>query len=102
MILELLKCSSKMAETKIKKINTKTFEYHKCSPQKCIFEDERCKDVALQCRKCHRHVHYQCSQLPAYQIQLCLLFKERRYQCQNCIKVSAQILEELEISNEKK
>ena len=68
------------------------------SPQRCIFKDESSKDIALQCRKCHRAVHYQCSQLPAHQIQLCLSFKERRYQCPNCIKVSQQVLDELELS----
>ena len=96
--LELPKCSSKMAELLKTKISKKSPKFHECSPQRCIFKDESSKDVALQCRKCHRSVHYQCSQLPAYQIQLCLSFKERRYQCPNCIKVSQQVLEELELS----
>jgi len=96
--LELPKCSSKMAELIKTKINRKSPKFHECSPQRCIFKDESSKDVALQCRKCHRAVHYQCSQLPAYQIQLCLSFKERCYQCPNCIKVSQQVLEELGLS----
>ena len=32
----------------------------------------------------------------AYRIQLCLSFKERSYQCQNCIKVSQNIQDVLE------
>ena len=48
--------------------------------------------------KCHRAVHYKCSQLPGYQIQLCLSFKKRRYQCSDCTKVSQKVLEELELS----
>ena len=41
---------------------------------------------------------YGCSQLPAYQIQLCLSFKARSYQCQNCIKVSQNVQDALERS----
>ena len=96
--LELPKCSSKMAELIKTKINKKSPKFHKCSPQRCFFKDESSKDVTLQCRKCHRAVHYKCSRLPSYQIQLCLSFKERRYQCPNCIKVSQQVLEELKVS----
>ena len=87
-----------MAELLKTKINKKSQKIHECSTQRCIFKDESSKDVALQCRKCHRAVHYQCSQLPAYQIQLFLSFKERRYQCPKCIRVSQQVLEELELS----
>ena len=84
-ILELPKCSNKMAELLKTKINKKSPKFHECSPQRCIFKDESSKDVEIQCRKCHRAVHYQCSQLPD-QIQLCLSFKEQRYQCPNCIR----------------
>jgi len=87
-----------MAELIKTKINKKSPKFHECSPQRCFFKDESSRDVALQCRKCHRAVHYKCSRLPSYQIQLCLSFKERRYQCPNCIKVSQQVLEELELS----
>ena len=87
-----------MAESIKTKINKKPPKFHECSPQRCVFNKEISKDVALQCRKCHRFVHYRCSQLPAYQIQLCLSFKERRFQCPNCIKVSQHVLQELEVS----
>ena len=87
-----------MAELLKTKIYKKSPKFHECSPQKCISKDESSKDVALQCRKCHLAVHYQCSQLPAYQIQLFLSFKERRYQCPKCIRVSQKVLEELELS----
>ena len=89
-----------MAELLKTKINKKSPKFHECSPQRCIFKDESSRDVALQCRKCHRAVHYRCSKLPAYQIQLCLSFKEQRYQCPNCIRVSQQVLEELELSRD--
>ena len=48
------------------------------------------------CRKCHRFVHYGYSQLSGYQIQLCLAFKTQSCQCQNCTKVSQNILNALE------
>ena len=91
--LELPKCSSKMAELikTNKKINKTSPKFHKCSPLR-YYKTKGAK--TLYCRKCQRAVHYKCSRIPSYQIQLCLPFKERRYQSPNCIKV----LEELEVS----
>ena len=98
--LEHPKCSRKMAESTKRNVKENPSKNHECSIPKCIFINESSKNIALQCRKCHRYVHYRCSRLPAYQIQLCLSFKERSYQCPNCIKVSPEIFKELEISDE--
>ena len=78
-----------MAELLKTKIDKKSPKFHECSPQRYIFKDESSRDAALQCRKCHRAVHYRCSKL-----------KEQRYQCPNCIRVSQQVLEELELSRD--
>ena len=72
--LELPKCSSKMGLLKTK-INKKSPKFHECSPQRF-------------------------SKTKAVKIQLCLSFKEQRYQCPNCIRVSQQVLEELELSRD--
>ena len=85
------------AKRSINENHSKNYEY---SIPRCIFINKGSKNITLQCRKCHRYVHYSCSRLPAYQIQLCLSFKERSYQCPNCIKVSPEIFKELEISDE--
>ena len=87
-----------MAESTKQEIAKISKNTDKCSLQKCVFSNEGDKDETLQCRKCHRFVHYGCSQLSAYQIQLCLSFKARSYQCQNCIKVSQNVHDALERS----
>jgi len=64
-----------MAELIKTKINKKSPKLHECSPQRCSFKDENSKDVALQCRKCHRAVHYKRSRLPSYQNPIMLVFQ---------------------------
>ena len=56
------------------------------------------KDI-LRCRKCQRYVHYVCSDLPDYQIQLCLLYKARSFQCRNCVQLSSELIDRIK-SNE--
>lgn len=56
-----------------------------CTKSECI--DNQDGNV-FKCRKCGRNVHFECSQLPAYQIQTFLKYKTIRsnYICQNCIQ----------------
>ena len=69
---------------------------YQCSSSKCIIDDKTSKKNILICKKCKQSVHYVCSQLPAYQIQLCLTFKARSFQCQNCVEVLPEISEKIE------
>ena len=60
-----------------------------CSSTRCI-EDER--EDKLQCCECKNTYHYQCTLLPAYQIQAYLSKRSKRYYyCQNCITVSPEV-----------
>eukprot|EP00111_Clytia_hemisphaerica_P021761 TCONS_00063988-protein len=64
-----------------------------CSLSKCIINEENALKDTLQCRKCHRLVHYLCTELPLYQIQICLSYKSRSFQCQNYTKIVPQVME---------
>ena len=64
---------------------------YQCSISKCFIDDKTSKRDTLTCRKCKHSVHYICSGLPAYQTQLCLTFKARSFQCQNCVEVLQEI-----------
>ena len=71
----------------------KVSEINKCSTSKCFIDNKLNNKDTLACRKCKRAVHYACSGLPAYQIQLCLTFKARSFQCQNCVEILPEIQE---------
>lgn len=77
-------------EEKIQKIKEKiNSKARKCSQFNCI-EDSESNDM-LKCRKCERLVHYSCSELPLYQIQVCLTYKSRSFQCRNCVHISPML-----------
>ena len=63
-----------------------------CDNSKCVADDD--SDV-LQCDRCQRNVHYRCSMLPAYQIQLFLqkTTRKNKFVCINCVQVDERILE---------
>ena len=71
-----------------------------CTQSKCILDESLNKKDILRCRKCQRFVHYVCSDLPDYQIQLCLLYKARSFQCRNCVQLSSELIDRIK-SNEK-
>ena len=48
-----------------------------CTKENCIVNDKEKANGILVCRKCTRKVHHVCSELPPYQIQLCLTSKSR-------------------------
>ena len=59
--------------------------------------DTHCVDdgdkKAVLCSKCRRSVHYCCTKLPAYQIQVILTKRTYGYYCQNCVAVPQELLE---------
>ena len=61
-----------------------------CTPYSCLCDDDQYK---LECAECKRHVHYRCTRLPDYQIQLFLTKKYRKYVCENCIEVPEYLVE---------
>ena len=85
-----------MAEKIIGENSENRMENNECSASKCITDDNLNSKDTLTCRKCKRVVHYGCSGLPAYQIQLCLTFKTRCFQCQNCVNILPEIQEKVE------
>ena len=76
--------------------NENQSENNDCNASKCSIDEKSNNKDTLVCRKCKRAVHYACSGLPAYQIQLCLTFKARCFQCQNCVKILPEIKEKVE------
>ena len=63
-----------------------------CTPLACVQDDDKYK---LECVECKLLVHYRCTQLPLYQIQLFLTKGYRKYICLNCVKVPTYLLDTL-------
>ena len=61
-----------------------------CTPLACVQDDDKYK---LECAECKLLVHYRCTQLPLYQIQLFLTKGCRKYICLNCVEVPTYLLE---------
>ena len=40
------------------------------------------------CRKCHRLIHYECIQLPLYQLQIFVNTYGEQYLCRNCVRIT--------------
>ena len=91
-----------MAEKIKLNINESFQEIKECSISRCFIDEKTSKKDTLKCRKCQRLVHYACTRLLAYQIQLCLTYKTRSFQCQNCVKILPEILEKVEKGEESK
>jgi len=77
-------------------------EQKSCTKRLCIHTDDK---TNFRCVKCHRSVHYQCSELLGYMIQQLVSSRHRKFQCCNCVDVSDAISSELsssktEINNE--
>ena len=73
-----------------------------CTKENCIVNEKEKANGILVCRKCTRKVHYVCSELPPYQIQLCLTSKSRSFQCQNCVKVPEELEKKCQREEEEK
>ena len=72
------------------------------SPSKCVIKENSTENDLLCCRKCKRQVHYCCSDLPDYQIQLCLMFKARSFQCRNCVSIPKILRDRIDLNKETK
>ena len=71
-----------------------------CTPEQCT--DDQDKDF-LKCDKCPRQVHYRCTRLPAYQIQLFVnsATKHYQFQCEKCVTVKQKLLELIQIGRDR-
>lgn len=54
-----------------------------CTPSKCVHDR---KKKRFDCTTCKRSVHYSCTELPAYYIQL-IVCKEVKFICVNCVEI---------------
>ena len=59
-----------------------------CTPKKCTSEED---EDQLQCRKCKRYVHYECTQLPLYQLQIFVTTYNDQYTCPNCVRITRSL-----------
>ena len=76
-------------------------KYGSCTPDTCFFSDIIKDNDVLQCKKCDRFVHYACSELPTYQIQICLQYRQRSFQCANCVEITPILLEKMKTSKQR-
>lgn len=62
-----------------------------CTPAQCTKDQDN--DV-LKCERCGRHVHYRCTLLPAYQVQLFKMnTRQHKFVCINCVAIDKKVLE---------
>jgi len=62
----------------------------RCTKEECVREEGK---ASLSCSTCLRSVHYQCTKLPVYQIELYVQRKLRKFTCVNCVDVSPRLVE---------
>ena len=72
------------SETAIIVIQPTNDEILVCTPSSCTNDEDLYK---LECAECKRLVHYNCTQLPVFQIHLFLTKGYREFVCANCIDV---------------
>ena len=72
-----------------------------CTPHNCIINEIIRDNDVLQCRNCQRFVHYACSELPPYQIQACLQYRARKFECAKCITVTPILMEKIKTSKQR-
>ena len=72
-----------------------------CTPDGCFINKLIRDNDVLQCRNCQSFVHYACSELPAYQIQACLQYRARRFECAKCITVTPILHEKIKTSKQR-
>ena len=62
-----------------------------CKQSLCVDDGDQHK---VECKDCQRLVHYKCTHLPLYQLQLFLTTGYRKFVCINCVNIP-KYLEEL-------
>ena len=60
-----------------------------CTTTKCTSNED---EDQLQCRQCKRYVHYECSQLPLYQLQIFVTTYNEQYTCPNCVRITRSLM----------
>ena len=69
---------------------------NQCSPSKCLENND---ENHLICVLCKRKVHYECSELPAYEVQRLISSSSNSYKCISCVRVPRSLMK---IMNERK
>ena len=60
----------------------------KCTPTTCKYDNNKYK---LECAECKRLVHYGCTSLPTYQLQLFLTKGHRKFICCKCVEIPSYL-----------
>ena len=68
--------------------NAQSVENH-CTLSKCIENED---EYHLVCVLCKRKVHYECSELPVYEIQRIISCTSNSYKCINCVRVPKSLM----------
>ena len=68
--------------------NTETIS--ECTDEVCNEDKDQYK---LECKRCHRFVHYKCTKLPLYQITLFVTKGYQRYICVNCVDIPDYLID---------
>jgi hypothetical protein len=71
-------------DTNIIDIQPNVGELNLCMSSNCIQDNDQYK---LECAECHHLVHYNCTQLPVFQLQLFLTKGYRKFICVNCVDI---------------
>lgn len=59
-----------------------------CTLAGCVDDEDQNR---LKCRKCGRLVHYECTQLPLYQLQIFVTSYNDQYLCHNCVRITRSL-----------
>ena len=59
-----------------------------CTLTGCIDDEDQNR---LKCRNCQRMVHYECTQLPLYQLQIFVNTYNNQYVCHNCVRITRSL-----------
>ncbi len=59
-----------------------------CTLVRCIDDEDQNR---LKCRNCQRMVHYECTQLPLYQLQIFVNTYNNQYVCHNCVRITRSL-----------
>ena len=67
--------------------------------QSCLIKKN---DDVLKCSRCERFVHYECTDLPVYQLQLFLTDKYEYYICVNFVTIRISLKRKQEVCTDRK
>ena len=74
-----------------RELNNMSFKTSSCTVRGCEIQDNT---YMLKCSTCKQLTHYNCTQLPAYQLSLFLTKGYRIYVCNNCVgEISSEIVD---------